>query len=88
MWLRESLPYDMLDHDTNLPMARVVTYGYNTSMIGSNSMQTWEDLATSLHTTLLSFASVKRPLIFIAHSLGGLILKQVRTSLHRHWILN
>lgn len=80
MWLRDSLPYDLTLQDTNAPMARVMTYGYESSVAQSESFQNLEDLAISFLQTLstLAPASTTRPVILVAHSLGGLIVKQVR----------
>ena len=77
MWLRDSLPYDLTLDDR--PMARVLVYGYESSVPYSKSFQNLEDLATAFHPSLrkLVDASNARPIIFIAHSLGGLIVKQV-----------
>ncbi|KAH7305022.1 hypothetical protein B0I35DRAFT_382185, partial [Stachybotrys elegans] len=79
MWLRDALPYDITDEREDTPLARVMTYGYESSLQHSRSFQSLEDLATSFHASLLALLSnaTTRPIIFIAHSLGGLILKQV-----------
>lgn len=72
MWLRDTLPHD-------LPGARVLTYGYNTRLAESNSFQNLEDVALTFRAALrvaLGSRPPDRPLIFIAHSLGGLVLKQ------------
>jgi alpha-beta hydrolase superfamily lysophospholipase len=60
-------------------MARVIIYGYKSGVANSNSFQNLEDLTTSFHSNLRVQAdSLKtRPIILIAHSLGGLIVKQV-----------
>ncbi|KAK7397941.1 hypothetical protein QQX98_012695, partial [Neonectria punicea] len=78
MWLRDALPYDLTWEDTDNPMARVMVYGYESRVAQSKSMQNLEDLATSFHNSLLALASAAttRPIILIAHSLGGLIVKQ------------
>jgi hypothetical protein len=59
---------------------RVLSFGYNGDMYRSNSAARIRDNALSL----LSFLSVKRrragserPIVFVAHCLGGLIVKQV-----------
>lgn len=78
MWLRDSLPYDITQEETGNPMARVMIYGYESKLAQSKSIQNLEDLATSFHNSLLALASAPiRPIILIAHSLGGLIVKQV-----------
>lgn len=72
MWLRDALPYE-------LPGARVLTYGYDTRLAGSHSFQNLEDVALKFRRSLtiaLGDRPSDRPLIFIAHSLGGLVLKQ------------
>ncbi|KAH7108962.1 P-loop containing nucleoside triphosphate hydrolase protein [Dactylonectria macrodidyma] len=85
MWLRDSLPYDIIRADTDDPMARVMIYGYESKVAQSESMQNLEDLATSFHNSLLALASAPttKPIILIAHSLGGLIIKQALISLSR-----
>ena len=72
MWLRDALPHD-------LPGARVLTYGYDTRLAESSNFQNLEDIALTFRASLriaLSRSPPERPLIFIAHSLGGLVLKQ------------
>ncbi|KAJ4167387.1 hypothetical protein NW754_011202 [Fusarium falciforme] len=85
MWLRDSLPYDITRGDTDDPIARVMIYGYESSVAQSKSMQNLEDLATSFHHSLLALASspTTRPIILVAHSLGGLIVKQTLISLSK-----
>lgn len=75
MWLRDDLPKDM-------PMARIMTYGYNSSIIDSNSYDRLDTLADKLNFSLkrLADAPTLKPLILIAHSMGGLIVKQVRPN--------
>lgn len=82
MWLRDSLPYDITLEDAGRPMARVITYGYESAVARSKNMQNLEDLATSFHSSLLALASVPtvRPIILVAHSLGGLIVKQASAA--------
>lgn len=82
MWLRDSLPYDLTLEDGGRPMARVMTYGYESAVARSKNMQNLEDLATSFHNSLLALVSVPtvRPIILVAHSLGGLMVKQVSTA--------
>ena len=77
MWLCDSLPDD-------LPNARIILYGYDTGMAHSRSFQSLEGLASTLTSTLQMLLAKEepqqkhraRPLIFIAHSLGGLVFKE------------
>lgn len=61
-------------------MARVMIYGYESAVANSKNVQTIEDLATTFQTSLLALAAAPktRPIILIGHSLGGLIIKQVK----------
>ena len=79
MWLRDALPFDLDDKATGQPMARVMTYGYASTVVDSESAQNLEDLGTSLRSGLLPLTATSktRPVIFIAHSLGGLVVKEV-----------
>ncbi|KAK3332578.1 hypothetical protein B0T19DRAFT_398333 [Cercophora scortea] len=77
MWIRDALP-DLA------PSIRFILYGYDTRLAGSRSFQRVPDLAVSLINTLKSGGWAlpsARPLIFFAHSLGGVVLKQTFTML-------
>lgn len=73
VWLRDFAPQD-------IPRARIMTYGYETRVIGSESTQGVEALAQTLLRTLASFRqrtkTSDRPLVILAHSLGGIIVKE------------
>lgn len=45
MWLRDALPKD-------LPNARIFTYGYNTSILDSQSFQTISDIGMAFREAL------------------------------------
>ncbi|KAH6889970.1 hypothetical protein B0T10DRAFT_572167 [Thelonectria olida] len=85
MWLRDALPYDITHKDTNDPMVRVMIYGYDSHVADSTSMQNLEDLATSFHNSLLPLtkAPTMKPIILVAHSLGGLITKETLVFLSK-----
>lgn len=79
-WLRDSLPLDVKG-------ARVLNYGYNADVaFGNTTADVW-DHAKSLLGSLIdereTEAESKRPIIFIAHSLGGIIVKQALVWAHR-----
>jgi alpha-beta hydrolase superfamily lysophospholipase len=79
MWLRDTLPYDMTSGEDKTPIARVMLYGYESTVAQSDSIQGLEDLGTAFHSSILQLATsmTPKPIIFVAHSLGGLIVKQV-----------
>lgn len=79
MWLRDDLPYDLTPLSNERPTARIMTYGYKSVVVNSTSFQTFEDIATQLIASLRSLAEgpTTRPIVFIAHNLGGIIVKQV-----------
>ncbi|KAK2595511.1 hypothetical protein QQS21_006786 [Conoideocrella luteorostrata] len=81
MWLLDSLPYDLVDSKTELPMARIMIYGYNSQVVASHSMQELEDISISFRDSILNLAASSRPTILIGHSLGGLVLKKALVSL-------
>jgi hypothetical protein len=96
MWLRDTLPFHLTNTITETPMARVMTYGYNSKVVDSHATQNLEDIATAFLTTLRPLAGdTGRRIILIAHSLGGLVVKQVCISrltnpsaalrMHRCW---
>lgn len=79
-WLRDFMPND-------LPWARAITYGYDTTLTGSVSIQSISDLAKSFLDALDVFRTntntQRRPLCFVCHSLGGIVVKEaLRVSGH------
>ena len=56
-----------------------MTYGYDTTLLKSSSFQTIDHIAQFLIAKLKSIGKAQtftRPVVFLAHSLGGLILKR------------
>ena len=87
MWLRDSLGEDVCAADSGKPMSRIMIYGYDSKLYKSDNFQHMGDLATELHQHL-SLIRLKRPIVFIGHSLGGLIVKQAGTSLTEKYMSN
>ncbi|EFY94038.2 hypothetical protein MAA_10501 [Metarhizium robertsii ARSEF 23] len=72
-WLKDFLPRDV-------PNARVMTFGYNADAAFSNSTSDIIDHAKSLLSSLVDEREEKdemlRPIVFVGHSLGGIVIKQ------------
>jgi hypothetical protein len=78
MWIRDVLPKD-------LPGMRAVIYGYNTKLDSSQSFQNIGDLGQALISQLQTYGwslPLAKPVIFLAHSLGGLVLKEAMVQLY------
>ncbi|KAG8818980.1 hypothetical protein FRC17_010639 [Serendipita sp. 399] len=77
MWLKDLLPGDF-------PNARILSYGYDadTRSFAKTSAQTIFHHAEAFAEALSRqrTADPERPIIFLAHSLGGIMLKKVRSS--------
>lgn len=74
LWLRDSLP-------SHVPHARIMTYGYDSSLKFSPSRANINDFASELAARLDlergHAAERHRPVIFICHSLGGVVFKEL-----------
>ncbi|KAF8529586.1 hypothetical protein BU17DRAFT_79596 [Hysterangium stoloniferum] len=72
LWLRDFLPH-------TIPEARILSYGYDAYTNSSLSEQTLhghaQDFLAKLSMSRETGETKDRPIIFIAHSLGGIILK-------------
>ena len=73
-WLKDLLP-------KQLPDARIMSYGYNSALQFSKSVAGIGTFAEQLLEDLRSWRGTQaerdRPIIFICHSLGGIVVKQV-----------
>ena len=72
LWLRDFLPGD-------LPNARVLLFGYNSNVAFETSTAGVREQALNLLNRLKLKRKdiVERPIIFIAHNLGGIVVKRV-----------
>ena len=72
VWLKDSLP-------DATPNARIFLYVYNSNLIFSASKERFIHQANDLLETLYlrRISNPRRPIIFIGHSLGGIMIKQV-----------
>ncbi|CRK16662.1 hypothetical protein BN1708_002918 [Verticillium longisporum] len=70
MWIRDEIPRSVAG-------VRAIVYGYESKLAGSQSFQSVNDIALRLIHQLKSVRSLTLPksIVFLAHSLGGLILK-------------
>jgi hypothetical protein len=73
LWLRDSLPI-------HIPQARVMTFGYDSAVIFAKSKMGINDFAVDLLTRLRLARQqpqeLSRPIVFICHSLGGVVFKE------------
>lgn len=79
MWLRDILPM-------RYPGFRCIIYGYDTHLLDSHSFRGIEDLSRALTIALKLIGSglpSSKPTIFMAHSLGGIVLKEALVQMAR-----
>ena len=73
LWLRDFLP-------SQLPNARIMSYGYNSETVFTQSVEDITDTAMILLERLTSkrqeVEERTRPIMFISHSLGGIVVKK------------
>ncbi|KAK5745281.1 hypothetical protein LTR17_001442 [Elasticomyces elasticus] len=91
VWLRDALPKDV-------PKVRVLTYGYDTALVKNQSKESLYHLASTFLDRLDSFRRAtrtqQRPVCFLGHSLGGVVIKEALTISHmanrspRDWTRN
>jgi hypothetical protein len=79
MWLRDHLPHAVKG-------SRSILYGYDTSLLDSESFQVIEDVARAFLNTLATSSlgtSSSRPICILAHSLGGILFKHAIVMMAR-----
>ncbi|KAI9767544.1 MAG: hypothetical protein M1840_005581 [Geoglossum simile] len=78
-WLRDFLP-------SQIPTARIMSYGYNSKTAFSKAATDIDDEAKMLldriHGERQTEGASKRPIIFVSHSLGGIVVKKVLIIAH------
>ena len=78
LWLRDMLPAEV-------PSARIMTFGYESAVAFSNSVSGIRDKALDLLNRLSAKRNDdthRRPIVFICHSLGGIIVKRALILAH------
>ena len=78
LWLRDYLPEE-------IPSARIMTFGYDSTVAFSNSVARIEDKALDLLNRLgaqRDESTDRRPVVFICHSLGGIVVKKALILAH------
>jgi hypothetical protein len=81
MWLRDFLPDDLRDGAASCH-ARVMTFGYDVNVYSKAASQRSftfaEDLLSALYDYRQGPSASHRPIIFMGHSLGGIVIKKVQ----------
>ncbi|KAF2848626.1 hypothetical protein T440DRAFT_500299 [Plenodomus tracheiphilus IPT5] len=76
LWLRDLLP-------VSLPGSRVFTYGYPSELFWSSSVATLRDYSRNLLVSITTVSQEKqRPIVFVCHSLVGIVCKQALVLAH------
>lgn len=76
-WLRDVLP-------EHTPQARIFLYVYNSKLVYGGDKGRFVDKATELLevTRNARKKQPQRPLVFLAHSLGGILVRQALVNAH------
>ncbi|KPM38862.1 hypothetical protein AK830_g7714 [Neonectria ditissima] len=90
-WTHKETNVNWLSNDTMLPAAlpnaRIMAFGYNSLWFGEHAVrQTVEGIATALLVELsdMRIGFPRRPVIFIGHCFGGLVIQQAYTMAALH----
>ena len=80
MWLRDLLPLS-----AQFDKSRIITFGYNSTLVNKTSndrIQDWADeLLRQVGYVRTTAVEQSRPIIFVCHSLGGLVGRQAMVRL-------
>ena len=80
-WLKDFLPFQLQDAGIT---ARVLSFGYDSDTAFSKAVTDIDDVAAMLLDRLTGERQTpeekSRAIIFIAHSLGGIVVKKVRRA--------
>lgn len=83
MWLRDLLP-----DSSPFERSRIMTFGYDSTLINrksNNRIRDWADeLLRQVGHVRTTPSEQQRPIIFICHSLGGVVTREAMIRLHRH----
>ncbi|CEJ93269.1 hypothetical protein VHEMI08874 [[Torrubiella] hemipterigena] len=78
MWPRDALPQELKYN--GLGVARIILYGYPSSLLDKDSTQDISTISLTLSQSLAELrgkhGAAPRPIIFIGHSMGGLVIKK------------
>ncbi|KAK8065405.1 hypothetical protein PG997_012152 [Apiospora hydei] len=80
LWLREDLPAEV-------PGARILLYEYNATVVYGQDRGNFVEKASELLEAILvkrRNASETRPIIFLCHSMGGLLVEQALINAHNN----
>jgi len=81
-WLKDFLPFQLRDAGIT---TRVLSYGYDSDTAFTKAVTDIDDVAGMLLDRLVgerqSAEEKSRAIIFVAHSLGGIVVKKVRRIL-------
>ncbi|KAI9889405.1 MAG: hypothetical protein M1814_005341 [Vezdaea aestivalis] len=82
LWIQDSLT-------ESVPFARIMTFGYDSTIAFSKSVAKIDDKALELlnrlgskRRALMTSSSRQRPIVFICHSLGGIVVKKALILAH------
>ncbi|PTB70292.1 hypothetical protein BBK36DRAFT_1107742 [Trichoderma citrinoviride] len=83
VWLRDALPAQLLNKTSRRPMARVMTYGFESLLNRKCGPATFQAIGNAFLKSLMTLRSpsVATPTILIGHGVGGLIITQALVNL-------